>query len=157
MILWALSSKWARQMALYWPSCNSAFLLLLATSYLDCQVIDLLKYSKCIGRVENWPVWEWLHFVSEGRSSGCQKLHFVLVVVTSHFSKSASIAGRCFRSLWGYIFIYRVDFYIDAKNGKQFPYGWTNSYLETQYTEAGVESYLIHFRPKAPFMWQAAV
>lgn len=47
----------------------------------------------------------------------------------------------------GYMFIYCVDFHIDAKkNGKHSPYGSTNSYLGTK---ARAESHLIYPRPKA--------
>lgn len=77
----------------------------------------------------------------------------VCVTVSPCFCNCISIVEEAPK---GSVLSYRVDLYIDAKNGKQFPYGSTNSSLQTQHTGAGTEPYSIHSAPKPPLTWQAA-
>lgn len=90
--------------------------------------------------------------MSEGRSSGCRTLDFVLVVATPPTSLKVSVLQEEVSGLDKATYLYIVWIFIWMLKMESNSHMDVQIVIYIQYTQAGVESYLIHSRPKAPFM-----
>lgn len=108
----------------------SASLLLLLMRQLS-GLLDLSRppqsIQKYIGRFKNWPVSQWVHFVSEGRSSGCWMLDFLCHCNTQHFCKCVSKAyGKKFQVFIKATYLYTAWIFIQMLKME------TNSHMDQQ-------------------------